>query len=416
MTRLACTLALAAGLMATARAQPGPGPVFGPQDLTVSMVLGGLSVSGDMAVDGQGNLWTVSTQGAVGGTNGRLDVISPLGAVNAGAVTGLAEASDLIRGNDGNIYFWMNTGGGNSSLMRVTPGGNLSQVTTVVGGRALSIAQDAGGLFYVGYAAGNGIFQLEPATGVFLYHSVGIVGGDNRHLAFDAAGSLYVGDATRILKVPPSGMPTVVHQPLQPVCPGCSIDLPDFDQGHHAGLLVASRYSVIASTAVTTYRSVKDTNRQTELGIFPAVIAGGHEALARGISGDYYVFMIGRLYRLIGTPAILTFGLGTNQATVDVDGPPGQALVAALDAPGLNFPSAFGTFHTSLGTLPTFVLLDDGVGVFLPANPAAVTPWTAAYPLGPLPLNVQFTLEAYVLSNAATNGQFLITNSVTISL
>src|SRR5262245_23228981 len=95
---------LAAVLSSTFGAQVSSGL----QDLALTQHATGIAHAGDLAVDGQGNVWIVQTQGTIGGTQGSLTKVTPAGVVTPNAIVGLAEIGDLVRASDGNVYFWSN--------------------------------------------------------------------------------------------------------------------------------------------------------------------------------------------------------------------------------------------------------------------------------------------------------------------
>jgi hypothetical protein len=103
-------------------------------------------------------------------------------------------------------------------------------------------------------------------------------------------------------------------------------------------------------------------------------------------------------------------------------------FILAIDLPlgppqfpsGVYFLPPWGTFATSLGLLPSFTALEDGLGLFTPApTPLGVLPpggqrnLSYFVPLGAAGLTI--VTEAYIVDAQAPNGVFWISNSVFVT-
>lgn len=396
-------------LQAAATAQP----LTGSAELQMTAVATGVSTSSDIAVDGQGNVWIPSVTGTT------IRRVSPGGVVTSFP---FAAGSDLVRGLDGNIWFWLpNTttmaAVMSLSLMRLDPDG---AITTVIPGIQTNpwfsfgrgIAQDASGAFYFG--AGDGRI-LRLAAGASSFESFGSTPGETRLASDPGTGAIYSGSSYRIHRVPPTGWNVAVYgNDVTPVPAGTSLTIHDHDvawSGQVVALVNPGQpwLEVVACSEPHVY------------GALARIPDGwpGSPSLARGLGGDLYVASGDTLWRLTGTPATLTSGIptGFNPLRLRLDGPPGNPILVTADAPGfaLTVP-AIGTFGTSLGLLPSFLVLADTLGIFTPAAPATGTPWTRDIQLPPSPLGVSFAVQGHVFSPTAANGLVMISNPLVVTL
>ena len=394
------------------------------QDLSIQAVLGPVQSAGDMAMDSAGNLWLVATQGSPGWTANSLTKITPQGQVLPSIITGLGRIGDLIRGNDGKVYLWMEAAPSTATLMSIDPLGSTTIVGSYSGFQPGGIAQDAAGNFYLGSRQGvpGGIWMLAPGAASLTLFSTGLTSADQDHLAIDpVSGRFFVGHAQAIYEVIGPGAATLLYAPFQPACPGCGIDLPDFAAGYHGQILTAHRFSILnpgSSSSTTSLLSLRSQQSTTGVATLASGTSLASTALAAGLAGDYWAIDQGTLYHLSGNPALLGFAATVGgQVQVTVDAPAGSPLVLAIDTWGFAIPfPGLGIFHTSLGTAPTFGVLADGLGAFVPANPTDLAPWSATYPLPNPYLGIPITLEAYVLTPQAANGLFQISNHIDVQL
>jgi hypothetical protein len=416
-----CAALALASCFGAARAQS----IVVPQDVVVTPVASGLNAAGDLAVDGSGNVWMVGTQGAVGGTGGTLTRVTPAGVVTPNAVTGLAEVGDLVRGQDGAVYFWSNVAAGATALNRVDAAGALTQLGVIAGHEALGIAQDAAGDFYLGGKSTSpivGIWRFTPGTLSLNFFAYGIGApsfpSDNEHLVIDLSGRLFAASLSSIVEVQAPLSNVVLHFPIPCAAVFCPPVVRDLDLGFYDTLAYIEHFSVLISA--TGLFGVRNPSSEFPLASFgPETNLAGVPALGRGIAGDLWMRdRSGNLFRITNDPALLFVeGQGTGQITVNVRAPAGSPFVLAADAQGLEFAvPGIGALHTSFGLLATFLPVADGVGVLLPADPATVTPWSQVYPVPASPINVAVTIEAYVLNGNALNGIVMISNPVSLYL
>jgi hypothetical protein len=395
------------------------------QELTVTQVASGITHAGGMAVDWTGNTWIVGTQGSMGGSDGALTLVTPLGAVVPGAVTGLPEMSDLVRGNDGNVWFWVNIAPGVVGLVRLTPAGAVTLIGQYSSaGRARTIAQDSAGAFYMGIDVPQalGIWKLAPGAQTFTIHAVTFFLGEVKRILIGPGGALFAAEDARVSSF--SGANIIfIHQSPPPFCTGCSSDIPDLAIDWHGNVILLLRTYVPGGLSITDVVVNKFKNVEGKIGTLGVVPADQVPALASGAHGDHFILHGNTLWQLthpLAPPPVLTFGYAQpNLLSLNVDGLPPSPVIICADAHGIVNPiPPFGTAHTSLGVLPTFFPVIDGVGVFAPANPSSQTPFV--FSIIPAPpagsLNLAITLEAYVLSPFGVNGVFMISNHIEVFL
>jgi hypothetical protein len=112
---------------------------------------------------------------------------------------------DIIRGLDGNIWFWTLAGSA-WDLVQLTPSGTLSIAVTGVtrpGGLLMPVsgtAQDLAGTFYIGGGGGMPIYSLPPGSTTLTFHSWGYT--PNVLLHDPITGALYVRNPVVVAAVP----------------------------------------------------------------------------------------------------------------------------------------------------------------------------------------------------------------------
>ncbi|MAG55377.1 MAG: hypothetical protein CMJ83_03715 [Planctomycetes bacterium] len=394
-------------------------PALDMQDLTVTTIATGIQHAGDIEVDAQGNVWVIQIQGTVGGSGGRMTRISPTGTVTTNLGAPLSEMGQMIRAQDGFIYYWMNTGGGTTQFCQLFPNGAIVTISTYVGRVALGIAQDSQGRFYMGTKVGSsftGVLQRNSINGVLTTYSSGIPGNDHRYLKMDPLDNLYGSNQQSIYSLPQGGAAAVRYTANGL---GGAGFLNGFDLGYFADQFTAVERT-IGGTNPNNNRliSVTPEGYSTRIADLGAIIGGGPAVVCRDLAGTgYYVLAQGTLYHITGAPGILTVGspaFGQIQARVDHIG--SAPFILAADSPGINLMiPGFGDFATSLGTGPGWFLLLDGLGAFAGADPFATCPWTFTVN-NPSPAGLTLTLQAYILDVAANNGLILITNAVNVNI
>lgn len=414
MTRfsLAFVVALAASGGSDAAAQI----TLDQQDLAAATVASGLPQAGDFAIDGSGNHWILTTQGPIGGTGGFISRVTAAGVYTANVVNALAEVGQIVRGNDGAVYFWMVQGANGSSLCRLPPTGILLTITQIYNGYiSAGIAIDALGTYYMGLknsvTGGNvGIWRLPQGSTILSFHANGIVGQDQRYMAFDGTGILFVASGTQVRRIDaPPNLSTLVY--TAPA--GATIT--DLERGFYDDMLVT-----LSTAQGRSLVAIKPGGGSTRVAGFPAS-TGPAPAVALGLAAsgfpEYRTLNQGALTRIGGFPSLLFSSVPAPlQVRLDQSSP-GGPMFLCVDVPGYNLSvPGWGVFHTSLGTGPFFWAILDPIGIWTPPSPFAVSPFTFTFTL-PAPAGVTIAVETYTINSLAGNGQgVMISNFLSLSL
>lgn len=411
-------IALTLALLALPALAPAQTPVLDLQDLTATVVATGITHAGDIEVDGQGNIWCVQSQATPGGVGALLTRISPAGVVTANIGAPLSEMGDLVRGQDGFLYVWMNVTATSTSLCQILPNGSVNTIFTLPGFIGGGIEQDANGEFYIGCRSNSpnqGIHRRTSSGTMTPVNATGIPGGDHRHLLFDPAGNLFAASNNVVHQVSPTST-SLVYQ--VPALQGAS-NLTCLENGYFDHFITCQRlaFGPALGGQVTSITPEGYPTRIGNLGIINN--ANNPVVCDDGTGFGYYLLSAGTLYHLTGPAGMLTIGYPTSttiEARVDHDGS-SAPFVLAMDAPGINLNIAgWGTFATSIGTGPSWTLLLDGLGAFGPADPAALAPWNITINAPNPALNQTFAVQAYILDPFAGNGLIKITNWVSLPL
>jgi hypothetical protein len=355
---------------------------------------------------------------------GAVWMTSPTGLVRWTATLGVQSSahpgSVLARGDDGHVYALTSSivsplplPTGISTLRRID---GLTQVPIVAswsGDIVFDFAADGQGGYFL--ATANGIQRLGSGASSPAPHATGIAGAWHRSVVFDpATGRLYAADAFHVVEI--TGASTSV---LLADLPGPAMypwEFFDLVPGWHGHVLVLRCF--LEHAIFPLVASLKIPNGSIDAFTATTVAYNGWEesfpSLATGPGGEAYLLTQGVLYQITGQPLLLSAGVpAPGLLQIDLDGPPNAPFLLAADqtaGQSWTYPG-IGVFHTSLGQLPTFVVLLDGLGAFLPANPAVTLPWSLTVSVPAPPLGLPYVAEGYALGPAAANGWLHISNA-----
>jgi sugar lactone lactonase YvrE len=157
------------------------------------------NVATGLAFDTSGNLYVGDN---AGGTNDKVDRVTPAGSVSPFVSSGLDEPSGLAFDAVGNLYI--------ADYFEVDKAGPSGGTASGFGGstnNAQGLAIDAAGNLYVADEGNNRILKIPPAGGSGSTFATGL--DEPTGLAFDAAGNLYVANYGNgdITKIPAGGGP-----------------------------------------------------------------------------------------------------------------------------------------------------------------------------------------------------------------
>jgi hypothetical protein len=308
----------------------------------------------------------------------------------------------LRRNAAGNIYFWMNTGAILADLCQLFPGGGIGTVQSYIGYQGLGIAIDlASDEIYLGTKSTSpqaGIHRRAPIGGALTPVSPGIASSSQTHLVLDTQGNLYVSNGGDVRRVTATGTTTVYT-------PGPSVQIQSLNVGVFDHLLAVEH--TIVSPTVFSARVVSITPEGlvaplVDLGPVPP---SPPPVACLDLAGTgIYVLSQGALYHITGPFTLLSVGSsapGFLKARLDTLGT--APFVLAADVPGISFSiPGWGTFNTSLGTGPGWILLFDSIGIFHLPDPIS-TPWSQTV-TAPPPQGLTLSFQAYVVDVAAANG------------
>jgi len=172
----------------------------------VSTLAGPLNASGDIAVDGEGNIYVADFGILLNNANGtQVLKVTPEGVVSVFA-TGLSGASGNEFDDDGNL-FQSNIASG--VISKILPDGT---VTTFSTGHAspVGIAIDDAGNVYVSNCGAASIRRVTPAGVSTVFSSSGLFNCPNG-LTIDADGNLYAANFGNgnVIKITPAGVPSI---------------------------------------------------------------------------------------------------------------------------------------------------------------------------------------------------------------
>lgn len=404
-----------------------------------SVVATGISGSRhQLAVDAGGTISIGEEVEAGGFGNGQIHQIAPSGVVTAGVVLWGGELGQFVRSPaDGRVHYVAHWSGAldHNHVVRIEAGGSTTLLADLLWGRSHSLALDGAATLFLGNSASpfgpGGIYVLPPPAGSVppVLHDPGF--GTNRLLAWISGGAFAVAEGLTVTRVEPGAAPQVLHTYV-PVLPGGQVEFRSFLRNPFGPGFLLSVVETAAGAAAAT-------------GIVEYVGPGGTFILASDtqlpLPGDFGMNEDGAGGLLLATGASVVritqgatpWPLGSLSAPASF--PQGGVLVAtvsgrpfalspfilAADLPlgppafplGVHPIPPYGTAATSLGLLPSFVALEDGLGLFTPGP----TPAGFLLPSGqrnlsyPIPLGaagITIVAEAYIVDSQAPNGTFWI--------
>jgi hypothetical protein len=445
MRQTLTVLVLAAALLPCVPAQPTV-----PANFTVSIHAFGISASGEsMGVDARGFTYILDRTNLLGADS--ITLVRPDGTVVPNFISGIGAISQIAYNpTDGGCYaasYSPLLPVVNSMVSLLDPNTGAVQVGNVAA-IVEGLTIDDTGRFYIGTntgLSGPGLYSGSPG-GNLTYHGPGF--GRNRILqSLARTGDVLIGDANEVRRWTPMALVPVAYwsRPVTTTsAPVNSIARSPFNQlgvGAIIGHNVSPTFfnTGVGSAFPGSLTSGANAPFATENYNAPL---RGLQSIASGIDHDLYWLtdvgispVVGKdLYRVTQdiTPTtghlivnVNPNPMGGSSVQFNVYGPTmggdpfllGTVVGPLPGPPPQIFVPPFGSildiFH------PAYVVLLDGVGVFLPPNPLAIIPpggnfqlTLTAPPAGGLP----FVLQALTLSGEAPNGYFYISNLESVVL
>ena len=397
--------------------------------------------------DAAGNVY-VADELPGGFTGSAIHRVDSAGAVTLNwipAIGGLASAGQMLRNPvDGLCYILSHWQGGlvHNQVNRIEPTGSLTVLHDVLWGIGHGFALDNTGDWFVGTSSGfqPAVIHRIPAATIGVSPEVPWAPGvaANAWLAAADGGAMLVADLNAVTRVVPGQPNTVVHvQGSSPATSGFSwrglVQCP-FGPGHivtaaeplvsQPGMALCSAtwigpggphglawdivptpgdFAVATDGASLLILSQGTLRRLTvqQSGLIPGTLVAPSNPTA---GGPFSMLITGRAFSI--SPIVV--------AADQILGPP-MFPGGVLPIP------PFGVVHTSLGLLPTFTPLHDGLGVFSSVDPTAfldpVGQWVSpTYVLPTSSSGLSLVLQAYIPDALAPNGLFWITNPVFVSV
>jgi hypothetical protein len=332
-------------------------------------------------------------------------------------------------------------------LARIEPAGTMSVLIDVLWGIGHGLALDPAGVFHLGTSTTifgpATIYQIPnpPGSAPEIPWDPGVA--DNAFLAWGDGNSALVGSALAgsgtVTRVEP-GQAQQLAFSYVPLTAQSVVETRGLMRNPFGAGWLASFVEADAATGIVT----GSVHYFGPGGVFLLAsatgLAGvGDFAINDDGAGGLLLVEAGAVHRITGAPP--PFAPGTLQApTTATQGSPiavtvsGRPLsiapfVLAVDLPlgpplfplGVLPIPPYGVAHTSLGLLPTFVALEDGIPVFAPfPTPLGFLPpqgqRTLSYVVPTIPAPLTVVLQAYILDPLAPNGLFWITNPVFLAL